>query len=80
MTTIRSNALLIQLEFPTWAAARPWTYSANFAVQEGLTANGVTCLTIPAIADTPCSSPASWIYHAKKLLAERRFDQVCLDG
>ena len=78
MTTIRANALLIQLEFPTWAAARPWTYSANFAVQEGLTANGVTSLTIPAIAETPCSSPASWVYHAKKMLAGRRFDQVWL--
>lgn len=78
MPTIRANALLIQLEFPTWAAARPWTYSANFAVQEGLTANGVTCLTVPAIAETPCSSPASWVYHAKKLLAGRRFDQIWL--
>ena len=40
MTTIRPDILLLQLEFPTWAAARPWTYSANFAVREGLSANG----------------------------------------
>ncbi len=72
----RANALLIQLEFPTWVAARPWTYTANFAVQEGLTANGVTCLTIPAIADTPCSGPDSWVYHARKALAGQHFDQV----
>ena len=78
MTTIRADVLLLQLEFPTWAAARPWTYSANFAVQEGLSANGVTCFTVPAIAGTPCSSPNSWVYHAKKALAGRRFDQVWL--
>lgn len=36
------KALLLQLEFPTWKAARPWTYGASFAVAEGLAANGVT--------------------------------------
>ena len=78
MTNARSKALLIQLEFPTWETARPWTYSANFAVQEGLTENGVECVTIPIIAQTPCSSPASWVSHAKKFLAGKRFDQVWL--
>ena len=78
MSKTGTHALLIQLDFPTWAAARPWTYSANFAVQEGLAANGVTCLTVPAIAGTSCSSPASWLYHARTMLAGRRFDQVWL--
>lgn len=78
MTTIRADILLLQLEFPTWAAARPWTYSANFAVQEGLSANGATCVTVPAMAGNPCSSPASWVCHARKVLAGRRFDQVWL--
>jgi GT2 family glycosyltransferase/tetratricopeptide (TPR) repeat protein len=77
-TSRRRRALLIQLEFPTWETARPWTYSANFAIQEGLEANGVECVTAPAIAHTSCSSPDSWVYHAKKFLAGERFDQVWL--
>jgi GT2 family glycosyltransferase/SAM-dependent methyltransferase/thioredoxin-like negative regulator of GroEL len=72
----RHTALLLQLEFPTWATARPWTYSANFAVQEGLTAAGVDCLTVPVIAETPCSSPESWLFHARRFIGTRRFDQV----
>ena len=74
----KPHVLLIQLDFQTWATARPWTYSAAFGVQEGLTANDVECVTVPAIAENPCSSPASWLYHAKQALAGQRFDQVWL--
>lgn len=74
----KPRALLIQLDFQTWARARPWTYSAAFGVQEGLLASGVECVTIPAIAENPCSTPASWVYHAKKALAGQHFDQVWL--
>jgi GT2 family glycosyltransferase/SAM-dependent methyltransferase/tetratricopeptide (TPR) repeat protein len=76
MTNAKPTALLIQLEFQTWAEARAWTYSAAYAVQEGLTANGIECITVPAIANTPSSSPQSWLYQARKLLDGRRFDQV----
>jgi GT2 family glycosyltransferase/tetratricopeptide (TPR) repeat protein/protein-L-isoaspartate O-methyltransferase len=76
MTNARSTALLIQLEFPTWATARAWTYSAGYAVQEGLTANGIDCVTVPAIVGTPSSSPQSWLCHAKRWLQGKRFDQV----
>lgn len=72
----RKTALLLQLEFPTWATARPWTYSANFAVQEGLTASGIECLTIPVLADLSCASPHSWVSHARRFLEKRTFDQV----
>ncbi len=70
------KALLVQLEFPTWASARPWTYSANFAIREGLEANGYECLTIPAIP--PSSSPASanWLKHAERLCRGKQFDLV----
>ena len=76
--TPRANqrVLLIQLDFQSWATARPWSYSAAFGVQEGLSANGVECVTVPAIAENPCSSPDSWVYHAKKALAGQCFDQV----
>ena len=74
----KPRALLIQLEFETWATARPWTYSAAFGVQEGLLANGVECVTVPAIAENPCASPTSWVYHAKQALAGQHFDQVWL--
>lgn len=70
------KVLLLQLEFPTWKMARPWTYGASFAVAEGLAANGVSCLTIPIGPDAPASTPASWLSHARRFLAGRRFDQV----
>jgi GT2 family glycosyltransferase/SAM-dependent methyltransferase/Flp pilus assembly protein TadD len=70
------KALLLQLEFPTWKTARPWTYGASFAVAEGLAANGASCLTIPIGPDAPVSTPASWLYHARRFLRGRRFDQV----
>ncbi len=76
MSSVQPNILLLQLEFPTWATARPWTYSANFAVQEGLEAAGAQCSTIPVIAEVSCASPSSWVYHARRQLAGRTFDQV----
>ncbi|MCC6141056.1 MAG: glycosyltransferase [Nitrospira sp.] len=74
--TPHPTALLLQLEFPNWAQARPWTYSWNFAVREGLEAAGFECVTVPIIADVPCQAPHSWIAHAKRWLNGRRFDQV----
>lgn len=74
----KPRVLLIQLDFQTWATARPWTYSAAFGVREGLIANGMDCVTVPAIAEHRCSSPASWVFHAKQALAGQRFDQVWL--
>lgn len=73
-----TRALLILLDFQTWATARPWTYSASFAVQEGLVANGVECVTVPAIAEQGCATPASWVYHAREALKGQRFDHVWL--
>ena len=73
MSSVQPNILLLQLEFPTWATARPWT---NFAVQEGLEAAGAQCSTVPVIAEVSCASPRSWVYHARQLLAGRTFDQV----
>lgn len=70
------KVLLLQLEFPAWKTARPWTYGASFAVAEGLAANGVSCLTVPIGPDVPPSSPASWLSHARQFLTGQRFDQV----
>ena len=72
----QTKALLIQLDFQTWARARAWSYCAAYGVQEGLTANGVECVTVPAIAEHPCASQASWLSHMKTLLSGQRFDQV----
>lgn len=72
----RPTALLLQLEFPTWATARPWTYSWNFAVREGLESAGVDCVTVPVLADVPCNAPNSWVTHARRWLHNRTFDQV----
>jgi GT2 family glycosyltransferase/SAM-dependent methyltransferase len=70
------KALLIQLDFQTWSTARPWSYCAAYGVQEGLAANGVECVTMPTIAEHLCSTPASWLYHAKTFLSGQQFDQV----
>ncbi|MHC9064142.1 glycosyltransferase [Nitrospira sp. CMX1] len=72
----RTRVLLIQLDFLTWKTARPWSYSGAYGVSDGLRANGVECITIPAIAEIPCSSPASWLSHAKQFFQGQRFDQV----
>jgi len=68
--------LLVQLEFATWAQAKAWSYVGNFAVEDGLRANGCDCVTLPALAHVPDTSPQSWLHHAKSLLAGQRFDQV----
>jgi glycosyltransferase involved in cell wall biosynthesis/SAM-dependent methyltransferase/Flp pilus assembly protein TadD len=75
-TRSKPQALLIQLEFPTWQMARPWTYSACFAIREGLEANGIECHTIPAIPSSPSSVALDWLRHAERLCKGKRFDQV----
>ncbi|MEQ1792860.1 MAG: glycosyltransferase [Nitrospira sp.] len=70
------KALLLQLEFPTWKTARPWTYGGGFAIADGLAANGVTCVTVPIGPDGSALSPSSWLSHARRILAGQRFDQV----
>jgi len=70
------RALLIQLEFPTWEMARPWTYSANFAIQEGLEANGFECQTIPALPASSSPAYAPWLEHAEQLCKGKQFDLV----
>ena len=73
----KPQALLIQLEFATWEMARPWTYSANFGVRDGLEAHGFECHTIPAIPPSPSApSLASWLQHARQLCKGKRFDLV----
>jgi hypothetical protein len=71
-----SKVLLVQLEFGTWARAKPWNYTGNFAVEDGLRANGLDCVTLPALSDVPDTVPLSWLHDAKDLVAGQRFDQV----
>ena len=73
---MKPKILLVQLEFGTWDRARAWSYLGNFAVEDGLRANGCECVTIPALCDIPDTSPLSWLHHAKDLLAGQRFDQA----
>jgi GT2 family glycosyltransferase/2-polyprenyl-3-methyl-5-hydroxy-6-metoxy-1,4-benzoquinol methylase/tetratricopeptide (TPR) repeat protein len=68
--------LLVQLEFGTWAQAKAWSYVGNFAVEDGLLANGCECVVLPALCDVPDTSPQSWLHYAKDLVAGQRFDQV----
>lgn len=72
----KPRALLLQLEFSTWARARSWSYSANFGIQEGLEANGFECVTIPIIADWPDDVRIRWFGHIRRLMSGQQFDQV----
>ena len=72
----KPRVLLMQLEFPRWTQAKAWSYLGNFAVEDGLRANGCDCVMLPALSDVPDSSPLSLLHHAKNLLAGQRFDQV----
>lgn len=69
------KVLLLQLEFPTWAQARAWTYPACFGVGEGLRAAGATCTTLPLFANTSLS-PDRWLEQSRAAVDGQRFDQV----
>jgi hypothetical protein len=64
------RVLHLQVEFPTWRMARPWSYSVGLGLEEGLTASGVQFLTIP--------SP--WLGRAPQIIGSRRFDQVWVEA
>jgi 2-polyprenyl-3-methyl-5-hydroxy-6-metoxy-1,4-benzoquinol methylase len=68
--------LLVMLEFAAWDRGRAWSYTGNFAVEEGLSANGVECTVLPALAEALPDGRQSWLYRVKSLFADRRFDQV----
>jgi GT2 family glycosyltransferase/glycosyltransferase involved in cell wall biosynthesis/Flp pilus assembly protein TadD len=69
------HILLLQLEFPTWAQARAWTYPACFGVAEGLRAAGARCTTVPLLANAPLT-PDAWLAHAREAVSGKQFDQV----
>jgi hypothetical protein len=74
----RLRVLLFPLEFATWKRACHWTYTAQLGLEEGFAANNVEFFTIPVIQEVPASSPASWLYYARQLCKDKRFDQVWL--
>jgi hypothetical protein len=64
------RVLHLQVEFPTWQTARPWSYCVGLGLDEGLAASEVQVLTIP--------SP--WISRAPQIIGPRRFDQVWVEA
>src|SRR5579884_859304 len=68
------RALLIQLEFPTWARARAWSYAASFGLEEGLRANKFECLAVPAFHAIGDQDPSSWLSHVRRLFDGQQFD------
>jgi glycosyltransferase involved in cell wall biosynthesis len=63
------RVLHLQVEFSTWAQARPWSYAAGLGLEEGLSAAGVQFVTLT----TP------WLGRAAEVLAGQRFDQVWIE-
>ena len=68
--------LLIPLEFMAWKQAKSWSYTGNFAIEEGLEANGADCFVLPAWFEFPADSPDSLLKYARELCHGREFDQV----
>ena len=73
------NILYITLEYSTWHGARSLSYSGQLGLEDGFEANNLECLTIPAIQGIPAHFPSSWLFHAKRICAGRRFDQVWME-
>ena len=72
----QKRVLLIMLDFMEWHRGRAWGYTGNFAIEEGLQANNVECVVLPAIFEATSDSSQSWLSHARTLLAGQTFDQV----
>ncbi|MEW6248547.1 MAG: glycosyltransferase [Nitrospirota bacterium] len=72
------TVLLIPLEFTSWSMAKPWSYTANFAIEEGLRACGARCTVLPALCQAPDVPLRSWLNHAQRVIGTQRFDQVWL--
>jgi 2-polyprenyl-3-methyl-5-hydroxy-6-metoxy-1,4-benzoquinol methylase len=70
--------LLVMLEFPVWLRARHWSYVANFAIEEGMRAQGIETVVLPAFQGIDTSDRRSWLSQAKQVLRGRQFDQVWL--
>jgi hypothetical protein len=75
MLTTKLRVLFIPLEFRTWGNASHWAYPYNLGLEEGLDANGVEYVTIPAYSIHEASS-STWLYHAREICAGKKFDQV----
>lgn len=73
---LHTRVLLVQLEFLTWARARPLSYCAAFGIEEGLAAAGCDCTILPAMYELPTTDAGSWLAHLPRLLGGERFDQV----
>lgn len=76
MTNEKPRILFIPFEFLTWQRGGAWPYGIHLGVEEGLQAHGIDFMTIPATYELPSSYPASWLYHARRLCAGQKFDQV----
>jgi Glycosyl transferases group 1 len=63
------RVLHLQVEFSTWAQARPWSYCVGLALEEGLAASGAQTLTL--------TSP--WLNRAQEIIGTQRFDQVWIE-
>ena len=51
----------------------------NFGLEEGLAANGVEYVTIPAFHEMTASAAGSWLSRAREICGETQFDQVWLE-
>ena len=76
---MNQNILFIPLEFQGWQQGRSLAYPSQLGLEEGLRAADATVLTLPTLHGVSSSAPASWLRHAQRLCAGKKFDQVWVE-
>lgn len=75
----RQNILLISSETMQWQPGHSQNYLSGMGLEEGFTANGMTCLTVPALREFEPGDSRSWLSHLKAICTDKHFDQVWVE-
>lgn len=73
------KVLYICLEFSHWHQARSWSYQTGLGLEEGLKANNVELVTVPALYGLEPDDPGSWLSHIKAITSGKKFDHVWVE-
>jgi hypothetical protein len=70
--------LYVPLEYAKWQSAKHWAYPAGLGLEEGFGGHGAECFILPGLIRQPFFAPETFLDHARRLCAGRRFDMVVL--
>lgn len=72
----RPRALILMLEFSSWSVAKPLSYTASYAYEDGLRSKGFDCTVLPCFADLNPNYADLWYQTVQKQFDGERYDQV----